>query len=106
MKNLTLFTLLAITVFSCATKVSISSLIENAAQYHGQEVFVCGKVVQSLNIILAKGYILEEDGQRLLIISHSSVPVEGKNNCVKGKFSQLLKIGTFEMCGVEENENP
>lgn len=77
--------------------VSLHDLATRPAAFLDKEVSVCGRVIESVNIGIFKGYVIEEGADHLLVLADTSVPREGEDTCAEGVFTQAFKVPGYDL---------
>lgn len=83
---------LALVVSACTTP--IGELKANPGKYDGKVVTIKGTVTASANLLLIRGFWVEDATGKIFVSPKGAVPREGEVVTVKGRVEQVLAIGS------------
>jgi hypothetical protein len=72
----------------------ISDLKADPGKYEGKVVTIKGTVTASANVLFVKGFWVEDESGKILVVPKAGVPKEGEQITVRGKVEQVLAIGS------------
>lgn len=72
----------------------IGDLKANPGKYEGKAVTIKGTVTASANVLFVKGFWIEDESGKILVVPKDAVPKEGEQITVRGKVEQVLAIGS------------
>jgi hypothetical protein len=84
-----------------ATK--IGTIQADPRKYDGQSVTIKGTVTASANLLIVKGYWVQDDTGKLLVITEGAVPSEGQAVTVTGTVTQAFSIGSSSALVLKED---
>ena len=71
---------------------SIEHVLENSDDYDGQVIRVKGVIKDKIAVLGLGGYIIEDGGYEILILSNKGMPKLGDKYVVAGKFKQTYEF--------------
>lgn len=88
-----------------ATK--IGTIKADPRKFEGKTVTIQGTVTASANLLFIKGYWVEDDTGKLVVVTEEPVPAEGAKVTVTGKITQALAVGSSStLILTEEKKGP
>jgi hypothetical protein len=93
--------LLVFAFVSC--QPDVNDILKNPRKYNNKTVELSGKVTVS-NGIFGAGYFMLNDGTgEIPVLTKQGLPNEGEEVEVKGKVSQVIKVGDLQGVGIIED---
>lgn len=83
---------------------SILAIHNNPRKYSGETVKVEGNVIQTMNLILIKYFILRDETGEIFIVTDRILPREGSTVSVKGRVEEAFNIGNEQMIVIIEEK--
>ena len=94
---------MALAVSACSLwSPSIRDIKTDVRRFEGQTVTVRGEVVQSVNLLLVRGYIVKDETGQIGVVSDRAVPRPGQSVVVTGQVEQLLSLGSESIVVIRE----
>ena len=82
----------------------IGDILEDPRQFDGKVVTVSGRVIDSVNILVLKYFVLSDATGEIVVVTERSVPRTGVRLKVKGRVNQSFSIvGKSIVVILEEN---
>lgn len=77
--------------------VAVAKIVSNISEYEGKEVYVVGKVSQSINILGMKGFKMYDPSnpkfELIVFPGEMAAPEVNSTLKIKGKIKQIFKVG-------------
>lgn len=85
-------------------QTDVHALLSDAHKYDGRRVTVSGRVVKSAALLGVGGFILDQEGTQILVISHNGTPEFNAHVTVSGIFKQAIAINDLQYAVILEND--
>jgi hypothetical protein len=79
-------------LLSACGSVRIAQIQSNPFRYQNRSVSVTGNVVNSIGLLGAGGYQLDDGTGRIYVISTSGIPARGAHVTVRGRVSSAAQV--------------
>ena len=98
MKNIILRNILFLMVLALAAcypifTTPIGKLLANPRDYEGKQVKISGDVVESVNILLVRYFVVKDDTGEITVITQRTLPRMGEKIKVYGKIQEAFSLG-------------
>ena len=85
--------LIILSIYGCASYVSISDIKSDPSKYQDKQVIVKGKVAESLGLpFMQKGMYQLDDGTDTIWVLSKNVPFRGEKVTVKGTIKSAITV--------------
>lgn len=76
---------------------SIAKLLEDPRSYENKQVQISGEVVESVNILIAKYFVVRDDTGEISVITQRTLPRIGEKIKVYGKIEEAFSLGDQQL---------
>ncbi len=92
MKNFSLYSVLLCLLFLASCATDIQEIKNNPKSYKDKTVTVKGKVKSVINVLLKKGFYLEDSTGEIFVLTENALPETGEQRTVQGVVVQSPEL--------------
>lgn len=81
----------------------IGKIHASPRQFHGKQVTVKGTVVESVNLLFVKYYVLRDETGEIPVVTERILPAKGEVMTVKGKAEEAFALGDERLIVIVES---